>query len=469
MRVPGIALLGLLFAIASFSAPAGAAGEPSAGKEPAVLTVNANKVLVERFLGFGAEWDANGYAANGVTDRDFEVVAKRIRWMRLPVARVMMQAKYVYQGGGRLDFETPAMKSLCRHLDLCQQEGIAVILTEWGCEPQWLRPPEISKVDDPKYAGIIGDYLDHLLVMKGYSCIRYFVLVNEPNYEVKDYGRWQQGLRNVAAALAARKLDGRVALAGADHSNADDWHARAVKELSGTLGAYDFHRYASPEEVRSGKLEAYVRGQWAVALAGDPKAKGKPLIIGEAGLITPGFSASNNPLHLKYEYGLQMADYAAQAATAGSWSVLAWMLDDNSHQGFTWGMWANHENGLKPKPWFYVWALLARSFPAGAQILGVEGAPAGLRALAARIPGKNGDDWSLCLANRGDAPARLRVRIPGAGRRTLTRYLYSRESAKADADGFPLPAGVADGDLGAGCEVECPAESVVFLTGTASR
>ena len=38
--------------------------------------------------------------------------------------------------------------------------------------------------------------------------------------------------------LASGIEGGKVALAGSDHSNADDWHARAVKDLSGVLGAY---------------------------------------------------------------------------------------------------------------------------------------------------------------------------------------------------------------------------------------
>ena len=45
----------------------------------------------------------------------------------------------------------------------------------------------------------------------------------------------------------------------------------------------------------------------------------------------------------------------------------------------------------------------------------------------------------------------------------LNRYLYSRESARTDADGFPVPAGTAEADLQAGVEIECPAESVTFL------
>lgn len=439
--------------------------------EPAQATVrlDGKRIAVDRFMGFGAEWDVNAYRTYGVTGDDFEVILKRVHWMRAPVLRVMMQVKYVYRGGGQYDFEAPVMKDLYRVLDDCQKRGAVVILTEWGCEPQWLRPPEIEKVEDPRYAEAIGTYLQHLLVTKGYTCIKHFVLVNEPNYEVKEFERWAKGVRNVAAALKARKLSDRVVLTGSDHSNAEAWHEGAVKNLPGILGAYDFHRYASPAEVDSGQLEAYVRRQWAVALAGDAKAKDKPLIVGEAGLVTPGFSASNNPLHLKYEYGVYMADYAVQAASAGSWAVLAWMLDDNSHNGFTWGMWSNRKEGMKPKPWFYAWSLLCRSFPAGSRIYRVDPPAAGVRVLAGRI-GEGaaekgaGGGWSFCLVNRNRRPAAITIPNPDGRALAFTKYVYSREAAKADEEGFPAPVATVRWEADKGMAVEVPAESVVVLT-----
>ena len=45
-----------------------------------------------------------------------------------------------------------------------------------------------------------------------------------------------------------------------------------------------------------------------------------------------------------------MADYAAQAANAGSATVSAWMLDDNSHQDFTWGLWSDKAHGHATAP-----------------------------------------------------------------------------------------------------------------------
>ncbi len=85
---------------------------------------------------------------------------------------------------------------------------------------------------------------------------------------------------------------------GSDHSGGEDWHTKTVDQLNNVFGAYDIHRYASENEVRTGALFNYYRESWAYALTKDPKAKDKPLVIAEAGIFSPGFSASNNPLHL---------------------------------------------------------------------------------------------------------------------------------------------------------------------------
>ncbi|MCY3020238.1 MAG: hypothetical protein NTW87_14565 [Planctomycetota bacterium] len=445
-------------------------------KAQTMVTILADKPVVGSFMGFGAEWDPKFWTQGtfktkddakievSVTEQDWELVVKRIRWMKLPIVRMMMMTRWCTEGDGKFNWQTKHMQSLYRHLDVCQKEGITVLLTDWGCVPEWTRVPGINGVGDPKYAEAIGTYLDYLLNQKNYSCIQYFILVNEPNYEAGGYENWRKGVQNIAKALEERKLNAKVALVGSDAAHDDGWHRNAVDHLQGILGGYDIHRYASVDEVRSGGTQRHYQTQWAYALAKDPNAKAKPLIVAEAGISAPGFSASNNSLHLTYEYGLYMADYAAQATNAGSWAVLAWMLDDSSHEGFTWGMWKNKAGKFELKPWFYTWSLLTRYFPRGSQVATVECGLPDLRVLAARVPGKNGGAWSILLVNRASAARKVQLTLAGAGKMAFQRYVYSRAEAKADADGFPVPVGKEELDLGQGAEVSVPGESVVLLT-----
>jgi hypothetical protein len=219
--------------------------------------------------------------------------------------------------------------------------------------------------------------------------------------------------------------------------------------------------------VRKGGLEDWWRVQWDYVREHDPAWKNKPLVVGEAGLNDDARPPSGNPHIGEYGYGVFMADYAVQAARAGSAAVAAWMLDDNSHAGFFWGLWDNRKNGLALRPWFYPWSLLARYFPKGAVTYRPAQPSGDVRILAARIPAAAPappDAWSFCIVNRAEAPCTLTLRVPDAPTATLKRYVYSRAESLRDADGFPVPAASAPANLGEGVTVACPADSVVILT-----
>lgn len=170
---------------------------------------------------------------------------------------------------------------------------------------------------------------------------------------------------------------------------------------------------------------------------------------------------------MDYNYGVLMADYATQALNAGAWAVSAWMLDDNSHPDFDWGMWEGKARGLKLKPWFYTWALLSRYFPPGSKIVKTASVSPEVRIMAAccENPGfPEKSSWSICLVNRADKPATVRLQIPNGPTLNLFRYVYSQSSRKVDENGFPQPIEERVYDLKTGADIECEGNSVVMLT-----
>mgnify|MGYP006281916155 CR=1 FL=1 len=457
-------LLSIVFLIvAVLGLPARA--ETGEDRIPEIL-VEADSVVCRSFLGFGAEWDPYYRQKSGdvprVSDEDWEKITERIRYMKPPILRMMMLLRWCYDGEN-YRWDKLAMKRLYRHLDVCQEQGVDVILTEWVIRG-WGSVPGITNVADPAYAEAIGTYLDHLVNEKGYSCIKYLILINHPNHSSAGWPSWRQGARNVAEQLRSRGLDDEIILLGSDAGGRGHlpWHTRAVDQLGDTLGGYSIHWYAPDSQVRPGELESFFAERWNYAWRNDPRGRNKPMLVTEAGMrdgaVPP---ASNRNIHT-YRYGLFMADYAVQAARAGSSSVLAWMLDDNSHQNFRWGLWSDSSKGLKLRPWFYTWSLLTRYFPQGCTVYSPEQPGEALRVLAAKTGAR--DDWTFCLVNRAEEPAKVRLRVPGGGSTTLRRYVYSRDKAPEDSRGFPVPVAEREANLGEGLEVECPGRGVVFLT-----
>ncbi len=424
-----------------------------------VVSIDPTAVAVDGFLGFGAEWDPGFWSessiAKGSDEKAWQRVVERVRWMRLPIARIMIQCRWHLREDGTHDWDTPMMRALRRHLDVCQELGTQVILTEWGCAT-WSKMPWITGNQDPRYADAVVASVEHL--RRKYDCIRWLVLVNEPNFEGGGWDNWSTGVRQVAERL--RAAGSPVTMMGPDSAHDRAWHQRGVAELKDVFAAWDLHRYHPDAECRAGGLETYVAEHWADVRAGDADAARKPLIVGEAGM-QDGMSAGQNPHIEEHGYGAFMVDYAAQATRAGSHAVLAWMLDDSSHEGFSWGMWTDVAGGQRLKRWSWPWMLLTRCVPRGSTLLRVD-APAGVRVIAARLP--EGAGWTFAVVNRGEAVQDIRLRLPGGARAALLRYRYAPAVMAVDGDGMPSAEGDEPADLDAGVRLHVGADEVVVLT-----
>ncbi|MBA2481973.1 MAG: hypothetical protein H0V44_15005 [Planctomycetes bacterium] len=432
------------------------------------VVIDVDQPICRSFLGFGAEWDPKFWTMGtfefkkdvagpvAVDEADWELVRKRLTWMRVKLVRMMMLTGWCTTGDGTFTYDNAHMRSLFRHLDLCREEGIEVILVDWGVA-SWTKIDGFTGTDDPRYAQAIGEYLEELIVRRKYDCIRSLTLVNEPNLEAESFERWRDGVRAVRAELAKRGLAERVRLVGSDDCSPPyPWHKRALAEMPDDFAAWEVHRYATQKVVESGSLEDDFRALSTASRAHDAS---KPFLVCEAGM-SDGMSAGQSPFIQDPIYGLFMADYAVQACRGGCDAVLAWMLEDNSHAGFTWGMWTNKAEGMALKPWFWTWSLLCRTVPRGSQLF-APAQPDGIRVLTARHDGR----WTAVIVNRRDVAVDVRVVLPGAQGRPLCRYVSAGDVRAVDGDGFPMPTGEPlAADAADGVVIGCPPQSAVVAT-----
>ncbi len=410
------------------------------------VELDEKMILCDKFMGFGVEWDTPGYVDNDVTNEDFELIKKRVEWMRFPVVRIMIQSKWCYQGNGKYDWNSREMMLLYRNLDLCEKLGITVFLTEWGCEPSWLKVPDVDAVDDLLYAEIIRNYLSYLIYQKGYACIKYFIFGNEPNIEVKNWDRWKRGILNVYDELKKYNLLNKITLCGSGHSNGDDWHYKTIDQLQSVLGAYDFHYYHCINCSKKKDVYTYFKESWDYVSNNDLNSKEKPRVITEAGIIksNDGYTSSHNSLSNTPFYGILMADYACKAIEAGSWSVMAWMLDDNSQYNFDNGMWANKASGFLLKPYFYSWSLLCRYFRPYQAILKTniyhgDDEVKKIKCLAAygRDMNTNKKNWSICFINPFDSLQTINLKINNVDTITMSKYIIDSNHLSYSGEGLP--------------------------------
>lgn len=417
------------------------------------VVVDRNNVAVKGFVGFGAEWDPYPRSSVPVPP----LVQQRIGAMKLPLIRTRMFVNWYTKDAATYNFDSGPMRRLYANLDLAKQQGITVILTDW-CRGAWTGFT-FGRMDNPEYAKALARGVEYLTKTKGYTNIKYFVMCNEPNFNNSGgFPEYAAGMQNLSREWAVDDLRSLVTLIGPDASSAPTWLDQTNTQLSGQVGAYDVHQYASSRTIQSGALEGALRSMWQ-SVSRDPSAVQKDFFITEAGVSD---NSDNNTYILTYDYGLNMADYAVQAVRAGTKAVVAWILDDEMYGSPSWGMWSDAAHGRTLKPFFYPWSLATKLFPPGMTMYNVN-SPAGVRILAGNDPARG---WSFAVVNRNSSRTRVNLTVPSGGNLTYDSYLYSPKRAPADRDGTPVPkaAGV-PGNLSNGIQVKVPANSVAFVSG----
>lgn len=438
----------------------------------------ATNLLDRGFLGFGAEWDTYSYPSLGINATDLALIQSRVTWMKTPIVRIDMQAAYCYLGSGTYNWNTASMSSLYSVLDYCQANNITVVLTEWGAKCSWITTPDVNRCDDAIYATIIGTYMDYLINTKGYSCIKYFIFQNEPENYIPTYTpsilNWLQGYANVYAELESRGLLNQVSMSGPDQSGSTT-HLPLCLSNSALFDGYDLHYYApiNPSAsvsalLTSPDIRTFFKTAWNQVRQSDPDTT-KPLIVAEAGFwgTNPNNGQTtgslNNPFVNDWEFGYNMAYYAYQAVNAGSHSVIAWALDDNEYATSTFGMWSSKATGFVTRPWFYTWALLSRSFPAGATFTQIDAPVSTVKILAASYPSGGVTKWSFMVINTGSTPATFALQVPNATNFSAARYLYGQNDRTVDANSLPTPLETYTAVLNSGVTLTFPAQTVTFL------
>lgn len=469
-------------------------GNPT-GACDAVVRIDADSIINRGYIGNGVQWDPYaldyGQGRVEISDADWAKLYDRLDFMQPAFVRIMTNTASVVRDG-RLDPER-GFEHLAHLLDYCRSRGVTVMFGDWGGS---LMDARTGTVDYPML-DLAAAYVAHLVHEKGYDCIRYYNLVNEPNgfWSAADgnFDLWARGVAYFRGRLDAGGLAGKVELVGPDAAiwGPDEawWVSRSRDELGDGIGLYDIHTYPSKCTVNSGEYARILRAYRREVPAG------KKIVMGEIGFkfVEPADSAlqaenlrraaahpnasleDSQMFVYDYMYGTDMADALFQTIQAGYSGCIAWMLDDAMHAKEApdklkiWGFWNIFGDEIfgsaeeRVRPWYYAWSLLCRTLRPGSDFcaVSVQGA-AGIKAVAAVKAGRR----TVAVVNVSREPRRVRIECPLWGRlERVLRYRYGEGLMRTEGDHVLLPdeADLAI-DLSAGAEYEMPGESMILLT-----
>jgi hypothetical protein len=248
----------------------------AASPGPVLIQVDTRTVLHRMAGGFGASWHAirretpvdrqlmtkarfnapqgSAYGGNPPLDhtaawRDLEY---HLAWLGLDWCRIELSQRMYQPAVDRFDWANDEMLTLFRILDLCQKHQVDVFLTQMWNEVDWnthegVHPLQSAPKSMDAFAHGLGELIQHLVKTRGYTCVRWLCINNEPG---EDWGWWlgpgrkplsiTPGLKAVRAELDRRGLS--IPLSAPDTS----WVGivkKAPFDFDPYIGAYDAHTY----------------------------------------------------------------------------------------------------------------------------------------------------------------------------------------------------------------------------------
>lgn len=317
----------------------------------ATIYMDTDQIITKDFEGFGVQWDPSDLF--DYTDKQWESFYEKAGFLKPNIMRVMLHDGDSYVTGFDennnpiYDWDSVMMKRVCKILDFAEKNNVPIMLGEWRSigERGLLSYTEFGKTvkwDNPVWQRMILDCLNYLIVEKGYTCIKYYNMVNEPNYYVRDnggtdqasYDMWKKGITQLRQMMDESDVEAirNLKIVGPDvYDKQEAWIKQAKSEdLRDKIELTEIHRYSPKSEVESGLIETKLKNWKATAEELDSNVKEEGFGIGEMGLS--GTGPGDSQLNARnYDYGVDIFDYALQATRAGVKFGSVWGFEDSMH------------------------------------------------------------------------------------------------------------------------------------------
>lgn len=222
--------LGLVLTLVGFLVPV----VPAVQAVTPEFTVDTGTVLASNFIGHGAEYNQNLYAAisavDGITPENAGYLETKVKQLQSQHVRIFFDNK-AFDTVNYPDY----MSSFIRTVELAQSSGSPVNITYWH-GPYTNIPQQMSD-----FAGVLYD----LVVTRGLSAVQYVTIQNEVNSTSITMDMYQQLYRELHTQLTNRGIRSRVKFIGGDlvRTNQQAWFDYMAANMNDILDGYSIHIY----------------------------------------------------------------------------------------------------------------------------------------------------------------------------------------------------------------------------------
>ncbi len=448
------------------------------GPRPVRVTIQAAAPVRTMRGGIGASWHAidmelpshqpqgddsySGSAWGGNPNPDdaaaWQRLAAHADWLGLDWVRVELEQRMYEPRRREFSWDNRDMRALYRILDWAQARGVDVFLQQMWSDVDWnaypgLENDPVGRLRSaprslPEFAYGLGELVAHLTRDKGYTCIRWLCIDNEPGWD--EFSWWQDSKLKalpIAPAFPAvrAELDSRgihLPISGPDWTDLPRLDPSKLG-FESSLGAYDLHSYTAVFDDMQAKDSYPIReaeqrlAEWA-KYAHD---RGKPLFLSELGTMGFGWGR-RHPGPGSYDSGLKDASLVVRGINAGVDGFNRWSFTNRGDLDGQWQLvdtWDPDANRLLPQfnphpNTYFQFGLLSRFIALHSGVLDtrVEGSfnDRERKVVAAALRSPKGN-LTICVVNESARDADTTIELQGLAAAT-TLYKYAVTPADRD-------------------------------------
>lgn len=268
-------------------------------------------------------------------------------WLGLNFIRVELDQRMYEPERNSFDWENEEMQALYLILDWCQANGADVFLQQMWGHVEWNAYPGVHpllsaprNLDD--FAGGIATLIEYLTREKGYSCIKYFCMTNEP--PGGPWGYWWEygdakGSINDAWKRLKEEFDARgiaIPISGPDWTSMPPFDESKLS-FAPYLGSFDIHSYDGVTSDGEANLKLWA--EWA-------HAQNKPFIMTEYGNMKLGFG-DDHPGQKSFDAALSNTNDVIRALRANVDAVNRWSFTNRGDLDGQWQLIQTYDRKTK--------------------------------------------------------------------------------------------------------------------------
>jgi len=307
------------------------------------VEVDVTSVIHTMRGGIGASWhaieepipDSHGgsvWGANPPADDEdaWQQIYRHADWLGLDWCRVELEQRMYEPQRGQFDWDNPEMRILYRILDFCERRKVDVLLQQmwgnvaWNTFEPWRDDPvrrvHSGPVSMEDFAEGLAALAEHLIHEKGYTCIRWMAITNEPG---QDWSWWQKPPNEpiplqLGLAAVRKTLDDKgisVPLVGPDWASTPSLDPKKI-DFDPFIGAYDIHSYVANFDGHNVGISLSDTEQRLAEWANWAHTRDKPFFLSELGTMVLGWHGSN-PAPGSYRASLKDAELVIRGLGVG--------------------------------------------------------------------------------------------------------------------------------------------------------